>query len=183
MSARLIVLFLIHMPVWHANPLMPRNLHLHQVVPAWRRRSRRLPDKRHVRQTGMRGSHRNSPPALRPVTPRLTAALPAVDRIPRLGPSSLHSDDAEMIFRSSQTTCPRYEKRLSRSGGNSPMGRSRKCNPLAARRFSMLAAIPGALQVEQMARDWLAANVPAQSLFDTAIRPCHSLVLAQVLVP
>ena len=39
------------------------------------------------------------------------------------------------------------------------------------------------LQVEQMARDWLAANVPAQTLFDNAIRPRHSLVLAQVLVP
>ena len=46
-----------------------------------------------------------------------------------------------------------------------------------------LTALPGALQVEQMARDWLAANVPAQTLFDTAIRPRHSLVLAQVLVP
>ena len=41
----------------------------------------------------------------------------------------------------------------------------------------------GPLQVEQMARDWLAANVPAQTLFDTAIRPRHSLVLSQVFVP
>ena len=46
-----------------------------------------------------------------------------------------------------------------------------------------LTAIPGPLEVEQMARDWLAANVPAQTLFDTAIRPRHSLVLTQVLVP
>lgn len=42
---------------------------------------------------------------------------------------------------------------------------------------------PEALQVEQMARDRLAANVPAETLFDTAIRPCQSLVLTQVLVP
>jgi len=46
-----------------------------------------------------------------------------------------------------------------------------------------LTALPGALQVEQMARDWLAANVPSQTLFDTAIRPRQSLVLAKVLVP
>ena len=31
--------------------------------------------------------------------------------------------------------------------------------------------------------DWLSANVPAQTLVDTAIRPRHSFVLAQVLVP
>jgi hypothetical protein len=47
----------------------------------------------------------------------------------------------------------------------------------------MSLTVPGPLQVEQMARDRLAASVPAQTLFDTAIRPRHSLVLAQVLVP
>lgn len=42
---------------------------------------------------------------------------------------------------------------------------------------------PVPLQVEQMARDRLAANERAQALFDTAIRQRHPLVLAQVLVP
>ena len=46
-----------------------------------------------------------------------------------------------------------------------------------------LTAFPGPLQVEQMARDWLAANVSAQTFFDIAVRPCQSLVLAEVLVP